>query len=41
MRFTNRADAAQEYATMDCSTTDVRIVPLPQAQDVLTYPFTA
>jgi putative transposase len=36
MRFTNRADAAQEYATMDCSTTDVRIVPLPQAQDVLT-----
>jgi putative transposase len=36
MRFTKRADAAQEYATMDFSTADVRIVPLPQAQDVLT-----
>src|SRR5215468_7791028 len=36
MRFTKRADAAQEYATMDFSTADVRIVPLPQAQDALT-----
>ena len=31
-----RADAAQEYATRTCSTTASRIVPLPQAQDVLT-----
>jgi putative transposase len=31
-----RADAAQEYATMDRSTREVRIVPLPQPQDVLT-----
>jgi putative transposase len=30
------ANEAKEYATMDCSTSDVRIVPLPQAQDVLT-----
>src|SRR5262249_35277243 len=31
-----RATAAQEYATMSLSTTDVRLVPLPQSQDVLT-----
>src|ERR1043166_1143202 len=31
-----RANRAQEYATMDCSTSEVRIVPLPQAPDVLT-----
>src|SRR6516225_7237937 len=31
-----RAHAAQEYATLDCSTDEVRIVPLPPAQDVLT-----
>jgi hypothetical protein len=31
-----RADAAQEYATMHCSTTETAIVPLPQAADVLT-----
>jgi putative transposase len=36
MRFTKRAHEAQEYATMDFSTDDVRIVPMPQAQDVLT-----
>jgi putative transposase len=36
LRFTKRADTAQEYATMDCSTAAVRIVPLPQAQDALT-----
>jgi len=27
---------AQEYATVDCSTTDMRMVPLPDGQDVLT-----
>jgi putative transposase len=31
-----RANAAQEYAAMDHSPEDVRIVPLPEAQDVLT-----
>src|SRR5262249_30247362 len=31
-----RATAAQEYATMSLSTTDVRLVPLPRAQDALT-----
>jgi putative transposase len=36
MRFTKRATAAQEYATVSLSTTDARIVPLPQAHDVLT-----
>jgi transposase-like protein len=36
LRFTKRADAAQEYATVSLSTTEARIVPLPQAQDVLT-----
>ena len=33
---TNGANMAQEYATMDCSTSDMRIVPLPDAQDLLT-----
>src|SRR5262249_36638684 len=31
-----RADAAPEYATMIDATTETRIVPLPQAQDILT-----
>jgi putative transposase len=36
LRFTKRAHAAQEYATVRLSTTAVRRVPLPQAHDVLT-----
>jgi putative transposase len=36
LKVHQRADAAQEYATMIDATTETRIVPLPQPQDVLT-----
>jgi putative transposase len=36
LKVHQRADAAQEYATMIDATTETRVVPLPQAQDVLT-----
>jgi putative transposase len=33
--LTNRPTRPKEYATMDCSTTDIRLVPLPASPDVL------